>query len=397
MTENTLSLPAPPSPLTAGELKQKLALCRAALSSHNKKGILLVQEGALRWLTGCRNQIADIRPGDVGPVQALVVPRESGWDITFITTPYEMPRVKDQFPEVYDGIEGIGISFSVDTPRLEDGIARPDETGYPDIAGGIVRPLAGGLEGNQYARLQWLAAAATALLAKTAHELEPGMNGSRVKGLLYKNFYDAGVESNLFLVALPGQERHPHPLYHERYRVEKKGWMKLVAGARYADMIYSASVMIKMGDPTEDELRWHRALQDAVVEYADCYRNGAVEGKIFEMIGGRFERIGKACGLEGFAESAYLHHPGGPTSPLGNRDYLIQPGGTRTMFPWMQFAINPVESRYGTKVEIQGIVTPDGPPRFPDVFAFVPEKLLTHRLCRADGGTECAVADIIAR
>lgn len=133
------------------------------------------------------------------------------------------------------------------------------------------------------------------------------------------------------------------------------------------------------------------------MEYADCYRAGAVEGEIYGEVGKRFAMTGEAHGIAGFGASAYLHHLGGPTSPLGNRDYIIEPEGRRRMFPMMQFAVNPVEAAHGLKVEVQGIVTGEGPPRMLDSSIYTPPSLMTCSTITAAGGTRGKVADLIVR
>ncbi len=388
----------PPPALTTVELGQKLEQLRKILAKEKKNAIYLHQEGALRWLTGYRNQITDIAPGAESPVKALVAVNRGRFDITFVTTPFEMPRIKDQFPEQFSGLDTVSVSFSETVPRLPAGTIKPSDKTCGEITGAIIRPLLGGLEGNQYRKLRWLANTTTVALYNTARSLKPGMNGFRVYGLMSKIFYTLGLESNLFLVALAGQENHLHPLYHERYRVEKKGWIKLVVGTRFADMIYSGTVMVKMGGTiTEDQALWHQALRQGLVEYADCYRKGKTETRIYEELGARFREVEKDFGLKGFAKAAYLHHPGGPTSPLGNRDYIIQKKGKNKMFPWIQFALNPVEHRYSTKAELQGMVMPDGPPRILDPFEFTARGKPGVTEFTARSGTRAKIADIITR
>ncbi|MGA2378783.1 MAG: hypothetical protein ABSG85_05695, partial [Spirochaetia bacterium] len=92
----------------------------------------------------------------------------------------------------------------------------------------------------------------------------------------------------------------------------------------------------------------------------------ASESEIYRGAGAKFAEIENGHGLKGFQPSAYNHHMGGPTSPLGNRDYLLQEAGSRVMFPWMQFAFNPCDVLQFTKVELPGIVMPEGPPRLLD-------------------------------
>ena len=115
----------------------------------------------------------------------------------------------------------------------------------------------------------------------------------------------------------------------------------------------------------------------------------------YAAVGDRFLRIEKETGLEGFGQSAYFHHMGGPTSPLGNRDYLLEKGGTRRILPWIQFAINPCDTMQLTKVELQGVVMPEGAPRMLDGSLFVPPELELFSEIRVEGGTTTRVANII--
>jgi hypothetical protein len=264
--------------------------------------------------------------------------------------------------------------------------------------GRIVRPLVGGFSGNQYAKLAWLASAATALLTKTGMEIEPGMNGAEVHARALSNILAHDIDCNLVLVALKGQETHLHPLWDARYRIEKDCWVKLVTAARLADVIVSATIMVKFGARISDEaLTWYHALQEGAVEYADCYRAGAVEGAVYAELGARFASLEKKLGLRGFAACAYAHHTGGPTSPVGNRDYLVQKDGSRSFFPGMQFAINPLETRFCTKVELQGIVQPDGPPHMLDVSRFAPGGAPGFRAVTSKNGTRALVPEILQR
>jgi hypothetical protein len=256
----------------------------------------------------------------------------------------------------------------------------------------------GGFSGNQYAKLSWLASAATAVLAQTAREIEPGMNGAEVRARTLGNLLSHDIDCNLVLVALRGQEAHLHPLWDARYRVEKDCWVKLVCGARLADMIISATVMVKFGSKVSSEaLASYHALQEGAIEYADCYRSGASEAELYTGLGQRFEALERKHGIPGLGASAYVHHLGGPTSPIGNRDYTVQKNGTRRVFPWMQFAINPVETRFLTKVEAQGIAQPEGPPHMLDITRFMPPGLLDFREVASANGTRAKMAEILQR
>jgi hypothetical protein len=67
------------------------------------------------------------------------------------------------------------------------------------------------------------------------------------------------------------------------------------------------------------------------------------------------------------------------------------------MFPWMQFAINPVETRFSTKVELQGIVQPEGAPHMLDASRFTPPDLMTFSDVVSVHGTRAKVPDILQR
>ncbi len=393
-----MSAEARPEPLTPEELAAKLARIAAELDTASRRGVLLVAEGALRWLTGMRHQVSDIAPGAPSPVSALVQSVRGGLAIAFVAARWELPRLADRIPEAFAGQDGVRVSWHDAMPPVPDAVVLPGDPSYADLLGRIVRPLVGGLEGNQYRKLAWLAAEATAALAESARKLEIGMDGLAVRGAIERCLADHGVEQNLVLVALAGQERHLHPLAEARYRVQSDCWVKLVTGARLAELIVSATVMVKMGRPPAPEAaRGYAALQRAAVEYADCYRAGAVEGSIHAEIGRRFRRVAEETGVPRIEDSAYLHHPGGPTSPLGNRDFLLEAGGTRTMFPWMQFAINPVEALASTKVELQGIIMPEGAPRILDCSTRADPGLLGFSSITSSGGTRARVPDIIQR
>lgn len=393
-----LSRYPPPEPLSRTELAEKLNHLGAVLDAHKKGGIMLFPEGAMRWLTGIRHQIIDIAPSAESPVQALVLLRRSIFNITFVTTSIEMGRIRDEIPAVFEGVDNVRIHFRESMPRISDDVLTPRSRRYHVILGEIVRPLVGGFSGNQFRKLSWLANMTGAVLVETASQLVPGMNGAEVRGLLFHNLADRGLECNLILVALSGQEGHLHPLYSERYCVRTNRWMKLIAGARYADLIVSQSIMVKIGRGiTRSEKLAYRALQEGLMEYADCFRKGRSGGEIFVDMRKRFQDIEKEHGLSGFSRSAYYHHPGGPTSPLGNRDYILNKSDSQRMFPWMQFAINPVEVLHNFKAEAQGIVMPEGSPFILDASRYTPPRLMTFSEIRASGGTTGRVADLMLR
>jgi Xaa-Pro aminopeptidase len=378
------------------ELTAKIGHLRGVLEQGGHDAILLSSEGAVRWLTGLRHQVIDVAPDAQSPVQVLIRLRASSAAMIFFTARTEMPRIRDQVPNVFNPVPGTELDFHESLPPLSDGVLLPGSTGYDEVLGAIVRPLVGGATGPQMGKLEWLYAMTTAVLAETALQLKPGMTGAAVKGLVFHSLAARDVECNLILVALAGQEKHLHPLYSSDYRVEQGCWVKLVAGGRYAELIASVTVMAKIGSRLSAEERSiYSALQQGAVEYADLYRRGAVESDIYREIGARFAEVEKKHGLEGFQPSAYHHHLGGPISPLGNRDYLLEEGGTRSMFPWMQFAINPCEVLRNTKAELQGIVMPEGAPLMLDGSRFVPKNLGFFSEFRASGGTVASVSNVV--
>jgi hypothetical protein len=385
----------PPLRITSEELEGKLGHLRVVLERRGFDTILLSREGAIRWLTGTRHQIIDIAPDAESPVHALVRLRPGAVEVTFLTTRIEMPRIRDQLPEVFRGVPGVSVDFRETLPP-SDGALLPGGAGYEESLAEIVRPLLGGREGNQLRKLEWLHAMTTAVLTETALRLKVGLNGAEVRGMVFSGLASQDVECNLILVALAGQEKHFHPLYDSRYRTERGCWVKLVAGARYAELIVSVTAMAKIASsPSTKESRVYAALQMGAVEYADLYRSGMSESDIYTQVGARFMRIERETELKGFQPSAYFHHMGGPTSPLGNRDYLLEPGGTRRMFPWMQFAINPCDVLQYTKVELQGIVMPEGAPLMQDGSPFVSKDLGLFSEIRAQEGTVATVANVI--
>ncbi len=386
-----------PAPITAQEITDKLAHLRQVLGTEKKTGIHLIEEGSLRWLAGVRHQICDQSPNSPSPVSALVELSARSAKITFITTSIEMPRIKDQLPPVFKGVKGVSIDFATALPKSEKSVVLSGTAQHAALVGRIVRPLIGGLKGNQFKKYDWVANMMSALAVKTAYELIPGQNGEQVHDLLRRNFADFGVESNMFLVALKGQESHLHPLYDARYKVPAKGWVKLVTAGRLADVIVSETLMVKFGKITAKEQAAHSALQEAALEYADLYRNGMNERAIYEGCGEAFALIEKKHGLKGFAKSAYLHHLGGPTSPLGNRDYCLSPANRADVFAGMSFAINPVECLFGTKVEVQGVVTESGAPYMLDFSKMTDPKLATFRPVVSANGTRALMPNPVMR
>jgi len=112
----------PPPTITKEELEGKLGHLRAVIERRGFDTILLGCEGAIRWLTGTRHQIVDIAPDAGSPVRALVRLGPGAVEVTFLTTRIEMPRIKDQLPEVFRGVPGVSVDF-------RDDVRPPEQTG----------------------------------------------------------------------------------------------------------------------------------------------------------------------------------------------------------------------------------------------------------------------------
>ncbi|MBN1835930.1 MAG: hypothetical protein JW820_08765, partial [Spirochaetales bacterium] len=213
MSERCIPVSAAPACLAPGELRLKLAHLRRVLEQAAKPGILLVQEGALRWLTGMRHQLIEIAPDAPSPVSVLVALEGSALKLSFSSPWTELPRLKARLPEVLESGQELRLEVREDPPELPAGCLVPAEPGYAQMVGAIVRPLLGGLEGDQFRKLQWLHAHTHAALAASAWAIEPGLDGEEVQAVLRGELARRRIESNLVLVAVNGQEGQLHPLY----------------------------------------------------------------------------------------------------------------------------------------------------------------------------------------
>jgi hypothetical protein len=384
-----MKIPERPDAIESDELRAKLHHMEAVLRANKYDSLMIKSEGAMRWLTGMRHQVGDISPGFDSPAKAVIRFRhDESIKISIISSPYEMPRLKDMIPPLFEGLDEIDYEFLTETRALEAKALSPEKKDYATLIDSIVRPLLGGFEGNQYRKLDWLSNATMRILADTAYELIPGMDGQAVRGLLIANLARAGIEANVILIALTGQEKHLHPIPSSLNKVVKDSWIKLVAGTRYSEHIVSESLMVKIGGSVSElESLIYAALQDASVEYADCYRENSLEKDIHRKMRKRFSMIEKKYDLKGFGESAVLHHPGGGTSPLGNRDWMLKPEGKRKFEAWTQFAINPVDCLANFKVELQGIIQSSGQaPRILDMNKYISPEKLSFREVKTETG-----------
>jgi len=390
------SMPQKPCTITTEELEQKLRHLAEVLLDAGEHAILLNSEGAMRWLTGIKHQLGDIAPGAVSPVYALVrVVGGDSYNISIIAKPFEMPRLRDQIPDVFSLLADIAYDFLESMPDLA-GVLSPADHVYEEIVGRIVRPLLGGFTGNQYAKVHWLSNMTMRVLAETAGQFTVGMNGMEARGLLLQNLARCEIDANLVLIALTGQECHLHPVASSKYKIEKGTWLKLVVGSRYAEQIVSQSLMVKLGgNASEREQRVYHALQDVAVECAACYRPEKTQREIYSQMLKAFRNVERQYNLKGFAASATLHHPGGGTSPLGNRDRMLDPQSEKTFEPWAQFAINPVDSLLGFKVELQGIVAEAGQNPFLLKMSEFTGDILNFRPVKASDGTTGALPELL--
>ncbi|MFA5689825.1 MAG: M24 family metallopeptidase [Kiritimatiellales bacterium] len=359
--QESMQIARPPE-LTADELRLKLNHLAGILSGEGFGAIALCSEGAMRWLTGLKHQLGDIAPPAPAPVNALVDFSAAGKiKITIISKPFEMPRLKDEIPAVFEPVPEIEFSFAETYPAPPVSTLTPEHEKYAVVIDAAIRPLLGGFDGNPFKKIDWISRTAMQALGDAARRLDEGMNGLVVRGIILEELYRRGIDANLVLVALAEQESHLHPVASVKYTLEKDRWMKLVIGARYAEHIVSQSLMVKLGGAVSaEETAVYRALQTAAVEYADLYRAGAIERDIYTGLLERFRQVEEETGLTGFAKSATLHHCGGGTSPLGNRDRMLNPDGKLVCDAWTQFAINPVDVLCGFKVELQGLILPGG-------------------------------------
>ncbi len=385
------------SPITSIEIEQKLGHLIDVLNHYRYDSMLLNAEGAMRWLTGLKHQLGDIAPFAISPVSAYIgILSDKLVKLSFATKPFELARVNFEIPMIFDNVKSVKYEIGKTLPDFGDKTLLPNNPEYQNVLDKIVRPLLGGFTGPQYQKLKWLANITMKVLAETARQLKPGMNGLQVRGLLLNNLAQESVDANLVLISLDGQQNHLHPIASANYVVTEDKWLKLVVGSRYSEQIVSQSLMVKLGGMVNEyEQRAYHALQDSAVEYADCYRSGKLESEVYREMQQRFIWVAEQYDLKGFAKSAKLHHPGGGTSPLGNRDRMLDPEGCRKFDSWTQFAINPVDILQGFKVELQGIVLPDDKPPFILDMSEYCEDLIDFREVVSRSGTTAKLPELL--
>lgn len=363
---------ARPESITKVEFCAKIQQLQSVLEKNDATAIYLCSEGAMRWLTGKRHQVVDIHPGSATTVQAVIDMETDPISIVFYSDPWEAARVHDLIASGPWNDCGIKAAYGGTDADLSGGkTVSPAWETYGEIERAIVSPLVEGLEGNQGKKLSWLVSNSRQALIDIAKEITIGMTGWDLRSLVYRTYHERHIELNLVMLGLSGMTRHLHPVIEDDSIVEPAAVIKIAIGARYYDMFHSATQLVKIDeDPTERELTIHRALQEATLAYADRYRSGAVERDIHRSLGPIFTETARTYHLEGFEQSAYLHHAGGPLSPLGNRDFVLTAQGTRPMLPMAQFSVNPVDALAYLKFELQGIVRPAGAPMILDEFSW---------------------------
>lgn len=374
-----------PETITESEFSAKINHLKQVLATHGYDRMLLQTEGSMRWLTGLRHQVVDINPNATTTVQALIDTRSSMPEIIFHSEPWEEARVRDIMKSTIFDLCDTRVSYG--GPAVLESDTRtllPNDTRYGEIEREIVSPLVQGLQGNQWEKLLWLVGESRQALMQIGSSLHSGLTGWDVRTRIFQAYHQRHLELNLVMVGLPASRTHLHPVVMDDAPVLDGSIVKLVVGARYADMFHSASQLVKIGlePPADHEYLVHEALQAAALDYADQFQADVDEATLYESLGPIFSHTAVKYGLPGFERSAYQHHAGGPLSPLGNRDFVIGKTGWRTLLPYAQFSINPVDSLEYLKFELQGVVMPSGPPVVLDEFFWcTDESQYDTRMC----------------
>lgn len=347
-----------PKSIDKNEFLAKIKHLKEFIEPLKYKSLYLESEGALRWLTGYRHQVIDIESSAPTTLQAVVNPFSK--TLTFFSDRWEEARIRSIMAKGIWNECGFKSEYQQKGDFLEKNSPLiPNE----EQLRSIVSPLAEGFDGNQWRKLQWLINESRQALITVGGQLRSGQTGWDVRTMIYNEYSRRHIELNLVMVALGGMEDHLHPVVDDDSLVTPKSVVKLVVGARYYDMFHSASQLVVIDrEPTEIEKKVHHALVEATLAYADGYRAGAIESDLYRSVGPIFEKIEKKYHLLGFHKGAYLHHLGGPLSPLGNRDFTLTEGQKRVILPFAQFALNPCEPIHSFKFEMQGVALKDQSP-----------------------------------
>ncbi len=355
---SSLSLPGSPPFLTKVELEAKLAKAKSFLQEHQLRQIHFESDGDMRWLTGQSHQILNTLPSSPSKVQAILALTDSGFLINFYCNRLEYPRFSLEKSPVFLQISDLKTKIQIkDTPLTPQTIcSRFQSTLFKQWRNTGLGTITASADQNSFKKLTWLTKATHLLLIRTLHELKEGMNGLDVKSLVCSNLIRSGIEPNLILVGLAGQENFFHPIPDSRYKLRKGTWIKIACGSRFADQIASLTVMGKWQSKiASDEKRIFAALQEAALRYAERFRPGILEHSLYRQVGRIFREVERKRKIKNFSKSAYNHHLGGPLSPNANRDYTITRTGQREILPNQVFAINPVDILKYFKIEVMGL------------------------------------------
>lgn len=359
-----------PQPITKKEFLAKLSHLKEVLTREGFTAIYLNSEGAMRWLTGRRHQVIDIHPSQPSTTSVVVSFDKDHFNLAFYSDPWESNRLNDIVnDEIY---QRDNISTQVDVLTnlaLDQNILHSGMGNYDETVREIVSPLIEQFSGNQSKKLEYLILSSREALLEVAHRLKVGMTGWEIRSLVYDIYHKKHLELNQVVLGLHGMSNYQHPVVQDDSVIVEGDIVKVVTGSRVIEMYHSASQLVKVGKPVTDEERHiYKALLQMSIEYASKYVCGATEKELYATLIPIAERIEKQFDLPHFAQSAHLHHPGGPMSPLGNRDFLVTKDGKRKMFPYSMFSINPVDSILNLKCELQGISIPDSLPMIFDEF-----------------------------
>ncbi|MDC7245206.1 MAG: hypothetical protein PQJ47_04750 [Sphaerochaetaceae bacterium] len=368
-----------PQPITKQEFQAKILHLRGVLNNRGYRGIYLSSEGAMRWLTGMRHQVTDIAPLDSTTIHCLIKPDKESTILHFYCERWEQNRLQSFLHDPLFSSEAVKVRYSlIEELYHDDNVLFPGDTGYRELEREIVSVLIEHLQGNQMDKLNYLVSNSRKALIEISRLVEEGMTGWDLRSLVYEKFHQKHLELNQVVLGLSGMESFQHPVTDDDSTVQKGSVIKIVVGARYFDMLHSASQLVKIGqDVTPFEMKVYKALAAFSLSYAATFTSEAAEKDIYERAYPIAVKVEEEYQLEGFSQCAYLHHLGGPLSPLGNREFLIKKGGNRRILPYSQFAVNPVDPILFHKCELQGIVIPDGPPVILDEFALVEHEFMT--------------------
>ena len=365
-----------PTPITTQEFLAKLTHLKEVISRFSSKAIYLESEGAMRWLTGTRHQVIDIHPSSTTTISVIVKVEGDSYSLNFFSEPWEQNRLKDLLALSIFHIEEVSTTRNtLDKLSLDDTIIHPQRNDYHEIEREIVSPLCEGLGGNQYKKLEYLIGHSREALVEIAHKVEAGMNGWDIRSIVYETYHKKHIELNQVVLGLEGMEKYQHPIVQDDSIVNKRNIIKIVTGSRYIDMFHSATQLVKIDSSiTNHEMSIYNALQHMCMEYASQFTSHKTEKELYASLLPIGQKIEREHGIPHFARSAHIHHAGGPISPLGNRDFVISKNGKRTLFPYTQFSINPVDSILSLKCELQGIVIPNELPIIIDEFGHITNK-----------------------